>query len=273
MEAPRVVSEISQGATLLAREWGGLRMTEARHRAGLRLPPHAHEPVCLTYVLQGAFGEAVGGTEHWCTSGRVFLKRAGAVHANRYGESGARSLLVQIPGAWVDHLSARSDPFESGEFRDVPTAAWIAARLYREFRSPDAVTPLAVEGLVVELLVRAARAGAASGAGTGGPPAWLHDVRERLREEYRDPPNLSTLAGEAGVHPDHLGRAFRRQYGLTPGQWVRAVRADRAAEAVLAGERPLAAIAYEKGYADQSHFTREIKRHLGITPGQLRAKD
>lgn len=272
MQSTRVVSEISQGATLRARDWGALRMTEARHRAGLRLPPHAHEPICLTYVLEGAFGEAVGGTEHWCTSGRVFLKRARAVHANRYGDSGARSLLVQIPGDWVDRLSTRSDVFDSGEFRDVPTAAWIAGRLYQEFLSPDAVTPLAVEGLVVELLVRAARAGAASGDGTGGPAAWLRDVRERLREEYRDPPSLSTLAGEAGVHPDHLGRAFRREYGLTPGQWVRAVRADRAAEAVLTGDRPLAAIAYETGYADQSHFTREIKRHLGTTPGRLRTR-
>jgi len=34
---------------------------------------------------------------------------------------------------------------------------------------------------------------------------------------------------------------------------------------------PLAEIAARAGFADQSHFTREFKRHFGITPGHYRS--
>src|SRR5438094_198063 len=38
----------------------------------------------------------------------------------------------------------------------------------------------------------------------------------------------------------------------------------------LAGETPLADIATEAGFADQSHFTRVFKRHVGATPARYR---
>lgn len=264
-----MTSAITRGRTLRETEIGGLRLTETAHPAGLRLPPHAHEPACVTYVLGGAFEERVGSDAQWATPGSVFLKPPGAVHSNRYGERGARSLLVPVPPSLAERLG-RSARRRTGDLCRIPDGAWIAARMYREFRAPDAASGLAVEGLLLELLAGAARATGARERASA-PPAWLRRARERLREEFRDPPRLATLARGAGVHPDHLGRTFREHFGTTPGAFVRRVRAGRAAEAIVVGDRPLSEIAFEMGFADQSHMTRELKRHLGITPGRLRA--
>lgn len=263
-----MANAITRGRTIREAEIGGLRFTETVHPAGLRLPPHAHEPACLTYVLSGAFEERAGASEQWATPGSVFLKPSGAVHSNRYGELGARSLLVQVPpslAALVPGVEERG-----GELHRVPGGAWIAARMYREFRAPDPASHLAVEGLSLELLAAAVR-GPNSARSASPPPAWLRRARDRLREEFRDPPALAALAREAGVHPDHLGRAFRRHFHVTPGAFVRRVRADRAAETIVSGDRPLSEIAFETGFADQSHMTRELKRRFGVTPGRLRA--
>lgn len=84
------------------------------------------------------------------------------------------------------------------------------------------------------------------------------------------PPTMDELAEEAGVHVDHLGRAFRRYYELTPGAYVRHIRLNRVLRLIRETDRPLSEIAYETGYADQSHMTRQVRAATGMPPGRLR---
>jgi AraC-like DNA-binding protein len=74
----------------------------------------------------------------------------------------------------------------------------------------------------------------------------------------------------AGLSRYHFHRLFRRTVGLTPGGWSRSVRLRHARDLIQAGAR-LADVAYETGFADQSHLTREFKRVYGVTPGALSA--
>ncbi len=79
------------------------------------------------------------------------------------------------------------------------------------------------------------------------------------------------LASRVGVSAEHATRTFRRHYGLTPCR-MRAERRLRAAlRALASGATSLAEAALECGYADQPHFTRELRRLTGHTPGRLRA--
>ena len=70
----------------------------------------------------------------------------------------------------------------------------------------------------------------------------------------------------AQVSPSHLAHAFRRFYRVTPGDYVREVRADWAARELVETDRPVSVIALDAGYSDQSHLTRELRRRLGVTP-------
>ena len=81
---------------------------------------------------------------------------------------------------------------------------------------------------------------------------------------------LSQLAEAVGVHPAHLARSFRREYGLTVGQYARAVRLDWASAQLALPDASLAGIAVGAGFADQSHFTRAFRAHTGVTPGRYR---
>jgi AraC family transcriptional regulator len=120
----------------------------------------------------------------------------------------------------------------------------------------------------MELLALASRY---RGRAAARPSRWLAPVRDRLHEGFRAPlPGLEELAREAGVHPVHLARAFRAAYGTSPGGYLRRRRLEWAAEQLRQSERPLAAIASEAGFADQSHFTRAFRAAYGEPPGAWR---
>jgi AraC family transcriptional regulator len=135
-------------------------------------------------------------------------------------------------------------------------------------RTPDDLTPLSVSGLVLELLARAARL-AAPRPGRR-PPAWLPMVRDLLHDRFTEPLRVSDLAGVAGVHPVHLSRAFRAEYGLAVSAYLRALRVDWAAHRLRTTDESIAQVADDAGFADQSHLTRAMRARYGMTPMEWR---
>jgi len=81
--------------------------------------------------------------------------------------------------------------------------------------------------------------------------------------------SLAQLANVACLSPFHFIRVFCRETGLTPHAYLNQARVRRAKSLIAAGGA-IAAAAYETGFADQSHLTKQFKRILGITPGQYR---
>lgn len=80
------------------------------------------------------------------------------------------------------------------------------------------------------------------------------------------------VAGVLGLSLRHLERLFREQIGYSPKQLARIVRARRAKRALAAlPAASLGELAYEFGYADQAHFTREFHSIIGITPAAYRS--
>ena len=140
--------------------------------------------------------------------------------------------------------------------------------MYQEFRQADAAAPLAVEGLLLELLAALSRSRIERlPAGTA---PWLDETRDRLHADLANRPSLSQLAAAVGVHPVTLARAFRRTFGCTVGEYLRRLRIERAAELLVSGTQPLAEIALGAGFADQSHFSNVFRRRLGMSPSAFR---
>lgn len=149
-------------------------------------------------------------------------------------------------------------------------------RLRRAARSPNGGTASEIGELLLELLetVLAGRDdGAPDPPPDAAPSPWVRRLYERIHEEFRDRPPIVELAADAGVHPDHVCRAFRRHFGFTISDLVRHRRVEHAARMIRTTDRPLSSVAYHAGFSDQSHMTRQMKRHLGVTPRELREPD
>jgi len=101
------------------------------------------------------------------------------------------------------------------------------------------------------------------------PPRWLHQARDLLHARFAGSPSLDEIAAAVGVHPAHLARVFRQQYGCTMGDYLRRLRVEFACRHMAAGDTPLVGIALAAGFADQSHFTKTFKSLVGMTPAEF----
>lgn len=240
-------------------------LSEVVHRGALEVPEHSHELAYFTLVLGGTYFEKFGARSADHRPMTIIWHRAGISHKDRIGVEGARCFTVEIQRQRLEDLRGFSPvPLDFSEHGSA--LAWLSARLFREFKEWDNGSDLVAEGLTLAMLGHAARSDHAS---ERRPPKWLSAIGDRLNDQFLE--NISTceLADEAGVHPVHLASVFRRFYGQTIGEYVQQLRVAHASR-LLIGRRPLAEIAYESGFADQSHFNRLFKRHTGMTPGAFR---
>jgi AraC-like DNA-binding protein len=220
-------------------------------------------------MLEGSFDLGINHRAYACPPQSAVTEPAEERHDNRLGSAGAHVVVVQPDAAGVARLGPCGRWFaEVNHARETPVfaAAW---RVARELRRPDEATPLAVEGLVLEMLALVTRRDSERPHHEPAP-RWLTRAREELHDRFRDPPRVRALATAAGVHPDHLARAFKLRFGVPIGTYVRRLRLEWAASRLEVGEESISVIALRAGFADQSHFTRVFKRHTGLTPLEYR---
>jgi AraC family transcriptional regulator len=250
------------------------RVTEARFVAGDTLHAHSHDRPILAVMLSGSFETAIAGRRFECRPDCAWTEPCEERHANFIGNHGARVLVIQPDpqrGALFDAIGPLIETVRHVRDPLVSLDAW---RILGEMDQRDALTPLSIDALMLDMLVQVSRVGAASTGRRAAPraPGWLERVREVLHADFRSPPSIGALAIVAGVSPTHLCHAFRSHVGMTVGEYVRRVRINWAAEQLRITDHPLSAIAAVAGYFDQSHFTRECHRLLGKSPTAYRRR-
>jgi len=142
-------------------------------------------------------------------------------------------------------------------------------KLYKEFREMDEASPLAIEGLALEMLAEVSRRKVK--VADRRPPRWLSQALDLLHEQFSERLTIAYLATSVGVQPVHLAREFRKFYRRTIGEHIRQLRIEHACGELCVSDASLAAIASAAGFSDQSHFSRTFKRLMLMTPAQYRA--
>jgi AraC-like DNA-binding protein len=108
-------------------------------------------------------------------------------------------------------------------------------------------------------------------AGPAGGGRLAADAAEAIAVDAPAAAGLVPLARWLGASPAHLSRTFQRHTGVTLTRYRNRVRVSRALDRLLDGERDLAALAAELGFADQAHLTRVVRAAVGQPPGAVRA--
>jgi AraC-like DNA-binding protein len=104
------------------------------------------------------------------------------------------------------------------------------------------------------------------------PNLALGRVIAYIRQHCGDGLSNPDLAGVAGLSVRAFERQFRRFFHRSPQQYVKRVRVRTACYALVRSGLPLVEIAQAHGFADQSHFAREFRREVGMTPSDYRRK-
>jgi AraC family transcriptional regulator len=192
------------------------------------------------------------------------------LHAKRHEDVVVRICNIELPLEWRARIPEHSSALETPGYFRSGMLVRLARRLYGEFLNEDALSPLAIEGLTLEMLAVACRQ--PSRTRKLQAPTWLKHVKDLLHERCTENLSLETIAQAANVHAAHLCRTFRRHYHCTLGDYVRELRIERARRYLADTDTPLCEIALAVGYSDQSHFATAFKRHSGVTPSHFRQR-
>ena len=95
-------------------------------------------------------------------------------------------------------------------------------------------------------------------------------VLSYMRDHYDSPITNRQLARLAHMSVRAFERKFRGSFHLTPQKYLRKLQMRMASRLLVYTGQSLAEVALGCGFADQSHFTREFRRHFGRTPREYR---
>lgn len=245
----------------------GFTLCESLYPPKLKQPRHTHQLASFSFVLAGDYVENYGSQAPTRRHSTVIFHPPQESHAVDF-QSGARILSVQIDFEKLAYIRNHSVILDSSASCRTEKIACLGRRIYQEFLRMDAVSALAIEGLIFETLAEASRSKAA--APERKSPRWLKQVKDFLHENFSESVTIEALAEIADVHPVHLARVFRRKYGCTIGEYVRRLRVEFARGQISTTDSPLCEIALAAGFSDQSHLNKTFKSLFGSTPSEYR---
>ena len=257
------------GAIHGAREQCAAIFTDVRHASPRKLPRHSHELAFFALVLNGHYRERCGRYEGQYAPFTLMFRPAGVPHQDEIGPHGVRLYEIELRPSWQRRLADCSAALDTprADISGGPLL-WLALKLFREVEASAARDDLAVESLLAEILSLAVRS---TERESRHAPPWLSRVLDKLRAEHCRRLTLGELAREAGVHPVHLSRVFRRCVGEGIAEHVHRLRVRTACERLLTPYVSLSELSFSTGFADQSHFTRAFRKITGMTPASFRS--
>jgi AraC-like DNA-binding protein len=241
---------------------------------GHRFARHAHEYFVIGYVEQGVQAYTYRGARHVTPAGRIFLVNPGESHTGEAETADGYVYRTMYPRrALMDRVARQvtgkhQRRWLRGAVLDDPELSHRLRMLHREVAARG--SQLAIDSWLLsalERLVGRYSDGEAVPRHVGSERRAVTRAREYLDAYFAADVSLSRLGAIVGLSPFHVARAFADEVGLPPHVYLETVRIARARELLDRG-RPIADVALDVGYADQSHFTRRFKRVVGIAPGQ-----
>jgi AraC-like DNA-binding protein len=261
-------------STILDRDGVKLDDVACRHGRGRGRLEASRATYGIVFVRRGCFVRTADGAESVVDPTLAYCINPGVEerfdHPHDEGDD-CTALVLDAPLAaslWGGEHGLPAGPVPTAPDIDLEHRLLLAAA--RRGADPDELFERAV------LLAARTLEQAEPGRVASGRPATARARRllsDGAREALADDPDrsLADLARELAVSPYHLSRVFKAATGRSISRHRMRLRARFAMERLAGGDRDLARLAADLGFADHSHLCRVVRSETGATPSALRA--
>jgi AraC-like DNA-binding protein len=97
-------------------------------------------------------------------------------------------------------------------------------------------------------------------------------ARDLMDRCYAEPLNLRELAAAAGVSKYHFLRCFASAYGLTPANYLRDRRVERAQDLLRATNLTVTEVCALVGFSSLGSFSTRFRERVGVSPSAYQAR-
>lgn len=270
-EMPRFIADSN------AAPWRGAFFTDLV-AAGAGVVDHLHHLLCFHRTLVPFRFRKLGAAHQaWSTElPGLSLWAPGQEQRLEWSGGGARQFLFVQP-AQVEEVLEKPWHAIGALLQDRPLSLGPSAESLMDAMRMDVLEHSPAGAVAGDLLVAALlshiRPQDTSKARVAGglPPAARRRVLEFIEAGLDTPLALADLAQQAGVSVRHFSRAFNTAMGMPPHQYILRQRVERARTLVSQG-MPLAEVAQQVGFSDQSQLSRTFRRFTGCSPTVFRSK-
>ncbi len=230
--------------------------------------PHRHDTYAIGITTAGVQTFRYRGANRVCLPGQLHILHPDETHDGAAGTSdgfGYR-IFYLAPELVRRALGDRPLPFVAEPVHElIPLTRPVAAALDDIDEEISDLAQVDIIAAVADTL--RSLSGRPGGGHAGIDVRAVELVRDYLTEHARERTPASTLERVAGADRFTIARHFRRAFGTSPDRY-RAMRRVALARAAIERGLPLAQVAAEAGFADQSHMTRQFKRAYGLAPAR-----
>jgi AraC family transcriptional regulator len=221
---------------------------------------HKHQTVALTVPLLGSLNAKYEHGEKWLSGPSAVLHPEGVTHAGAVGELGLEAIEIEFDPGWLRYIGVEV-AFDQTQCWDRGRAAGAALTLARTLNKQSAGNR--ERNSAVATFFQAAMEDRPT-----RKPRWLDYVQESLKHDPHV--SIDSLSEKLSLNPAWLGHAYRAAVGEGMLQTATRIRMERAAYMIRQMTTPLAQVAIDAGFYDQSHMNRCFRAFLGRKPTDLK---
>ena len=259
-------------------QWDGMIFTY-HHQPAHTTPESvlAHHAVCLLTKGPIRVEQSIDTLYYngMATSGDISIIPAGTTHRSRWDHITEFMVLLidpvylnQIAYESIDSDRVELEPRQSVRDPLIEQIGWL---LKEDLESNGLESRLYVDSLITTFCAHLIHRYTIRSLPLGDPVTGLprHSLRNALdfiNAHLDQHLRLADIAHAAGMSQFYFARLFKQSTGITPYQYVVRQRVERAKQLLKQRELPIATIAHQCGFANQSHLIKHFRRFTGTTP-------
>ncbi|MFD0792254.1 helix-turn-helix domain-containing protein [Mucilaginibacter litoreus] len=232
-----------------------------------RVDWHYHENAYFTFILQGNVIEGNRKEVYNCSAGSLLFHNWHDAHYNIKPKGYTRGFHVELHEHWFKNTGLNFSNLQGSFAVADPKSHLLFYNLFRESKGRDGMSSAPIEALLLQAL---ADISAPEKYKVKQKPLWAEKLKQVLHDDISQKFTLQQLAEIADVHPVHLSRDFPKYFNTNFGDYVRALRIEKAFTLMHDTKLSLTEIALSCGFADQSHFLRCFKQFNNCKPSLYR---
>lgn len=235
--------------------------------------PAGREDYYLQYLVKGNMDVWIDGTPYTMRPGQAILYYPHTSYRYAmHGQDEVQYYWIHFTGSGADALVADCG-IPNRTLLNIGTDTSLALDfedIFRDFMIRDNCFDLSATAKLTSICVTISRRSEAAASNPAETDSRIYHSLDYIHKNYARNLNIEELAAREHLSPSRFRTLFKERTGLSPMDYLTALRINHARQLMSQTELTMCEIADMVGYEDQLYFSRIFKKRTGFTPSAYR---